>query len=83
MREEVFERTLVTELIQCQPMALTPNTPTWNPHTEVYRDQEYSMMNYRGEVKVRSREEKRLLAASVNQSIASVVTDLDAGFEAG
>ena len=31
-------------------LRLTPNGSDWNPHTHVYRDQEESMLNYKGEI---------------------------------
>ena len=27
-------------------LLLTPNMPTWDPHTSIYRDQEYGMTDY-------------------------------------
>ena len=31
---------------------MTPNVQTWDPHTDEYKNQEYSMMNYNGNVKM-------------------------------
>ena len=35
-------------------LLLTPNVPTWDPHTALYKDQEYNMTDYNGHVKPRS-----------------------------
>ena len=32
-------------------LLLTPNMPTWDPHTPIYRDQEDGMTNYNGNIK--------------------------------
>ena len=32
-------------------LLLTPNTPEWNPHTKIYSEQEYGMMDYNGNIK--------------------------------
>ena len=32
-------------------LPITPNTPEWNPHTDLYKDQEYAMTDYKGNVK--------------------------------
>ena len=32
-------------------LLLSPNLPEWNPHTEEYRDQEYAMVDYNGNIK--------------------------------
>ena len=34
-------------------LMLTPNLPTWDPHTTIYRNQEYSMTDYNGNIKPR------------------------------
>ena len=34
-------------------LMLTPNMPTWDPHTDIYRDQEYEMTDYNGNIKRR------------------------------
>ena len=36
-------------------LLMTPNLPTWDPHTEMFRDQELSMMDYKGNVKEKAR----------------------------
>ena len=43
-------------------LMLTPNLLDWNPHTEVYKDQEESMMNYRGEIKERDADDMVIAA---------------------
>ena len=32
-------------------LLLTPNLPDWNPHSDVYKDQEYGMLDYNGNIK--------------------------------
>ena len=32
-------------------LLLTPNMPTWDPHTNIYRDQEIGMTDYNGNIK--------------------------------
>jgi len=39
------------ELQELESIELTPNMPVWDPHDSSYSQQEYSMLNYRGEVK--------------------------------
>ena len=29
---------------------MTPKTPEWDPHTTVYRDQEHTMVDYKGHI---------------------------------
>lgn len=42
-------------------LALTPNVPVWDPHTDIYKDQESAMVDYKGDVK--ERKEKPVIAA--------------------
>ena len=39
------------ELSELDSIKLTPNVTEWNPHDDSYSQQEYSMLNYRGEIK--------------------------------
>ena len=32
-------------------LMLTPNMPTWDPHTKIYHDQEYEMTDYNSNIK--------------------------------
>ena len=32
-------------------LLITPNLPIWDPHTDEFRDQEYSMVDYTGQIK--------------------------------
>jgi len=32
-------------------LLLTPNTPNWDPHSDIYQDQEYAMVDYNGNIK--------------------------------
>ena len=34
-------------------LLMTPNLPSWDPHTALYKDQEYKMTDYNGHVKQR------------------------------
>ena len=54
-------------------LLLTPNAEDWDPHTAKYKDQEFGMTNYRGELK--ERPEDRILISSVNQSSIDCFTD--------
>ena len=38
------------ELDNCNRFNLTPDSPEWDPHSERYSNQEYSMLNFRGEI---------------------------------
>ena len=40
----------VTEISSHVHLVLTPNSPAWDPHTNVYSQQENAMTNYRGEM---------------------------------
>ena len=48
------------DLIELPQFNLTPNTPEWNPHTEVYGNQEHSMLNYQGELVERKSHDREL-----------------------
>ena len=39
-------------------LLLTPNMPKWNPHTSIYKDQEFGMMDYNGNIKQKCPEQK-------------------------
>ena len=41
-------------------LLLTPNLPTWDPLTALYKDQEYNMTDYNGHVKPRSNKRQKL-----------------------
>ena len=45
---------------QGEYLMLTPNLPTWDLHTKVYRDQEHNMTDYNGNVKNQSNKRKEL-----------------------
>ena len=38
------------ELVELNKYNLTPDSPEWNPHTEVYGNQEHSMLNFQGQL---------------------------------
>jgi len=71
-------------------LLLNPNLSTWNPHSNLYRDQEHTMLDYRGELKVKRQMDRQWIGAVVNQSIcdpvheaelfiASVISRIDVG----
>ena len=64
-----------SEISYCKHLVLTPGSPIWDTHTFIYWDQENLMMNYRGEVKEKANQDHRILAAKINQSVLSVVSD--------
>lgn len=41
-------------------LRLTPNTPSWNPHDEIFKQQEFAMLDYKGYVK-QQQEKKNIL----------------------
>lgn len=55
------------ELEELDSIDLTPNVPVWDPHDTVYSEQESSMLNYRGEIKVPENRNapRRFIVASV------------------
>ena len=59
-------------------LLLTPNQPIWDPHTDVYRDQESSMIDYKGHLKPgKDRNElfEGEICALVNNSVHETATD--------
>ena len=52
---------------------MAPNVDVWDPHATIYGEQEYSMINYRGEVKVP--ENKNSLRRFIVASMISNTTD--------
>lgn len=54
-------------------LLLTLNSKDWDPHAETYKDQEFGMTNYRGEMK--ERRNNRILISSVNQSSVDCMTE--------
>ena len=63
------------ELQTCQHLHLTPDMPDWNPHTEIYKDQEDSMLDYKGDLRARQQSDAQAYISSVNQSVSTVCTD--------
>ena len=58
-------------------LLLIPNMPKWNPHTEIYRDQEFGMMDYNGNIE-RRRPDTNLRDRNVfDREIASVKINED------
>lgn len=39
---------------------MTPNLPSWDPHTALYKDQEYNMTNYNGYVKEKTAKQPKV-----------------------
>lgn len=59
-------------------LILTPNTPEWNPHTSIYSEQEYSMMDYNGNVKSYNHRERyidRKIFSTNNHVISQIIYD--------
>jgi len=54
-------------------LLLTPNSEEWDPHADTYKDQEFGMTKYRGEIK--EHQGDRILISSVNQSSVDCMTD--------
>ena len=61
------------ELEELDIIELTPNVDLWDPHATIYGEQEYLMINYRGEVKVP--EDKNSLRRFIVASMISNTTD--------
>lgn len=57
------------ELDTLDQLELTPMTDNWDPHNERYGEQEYSMTDYRGELKQKRNSDRMFMAASVDSSI--------------
>ena len=59
-------------------LIMTPNMPNWDPHTDIYKDQEYAMMDYNGNVKKRSKINSLVTKTSLNAAIGEIGrTDVD------
>lgn len=59
---------------------LTPKLPSWNPYTKDFRDQEYGMVDYNGNIKnskssPMSDKEKRIMEASIEQMFDDKIYD--------
>ena len=54
------------ELLELPRYNLTPDPPEWNPHTEVYGNQERSMLNYQGQIVTKSNKDQTIF--KVNNS---------------
>ena len=52
-------------------LVITPESPSWDPHTFIYWDHDNSMMNYRWE----PNQYHRIIVAKINQSVLSVISD--------
>ena len=60
-------------------LIMTPNMPSWNPHTDVYKDQEYAMMDYNGNVKKPMKINSIAVESALNTAIGEVErSDVDA-----
>ena len=57
-------------------LLITPNLPTWYPHTDKYKNQEFGMTDYKGCIKTRNiKPEDRTIAAVINRSTLDVASD--------
>ena len=53
-------------------LMLTPSSEDWNPHSVTFKEQEFSMLDYKGEIKTKSNSRAdRVWISAVNQSCVS------------
>ena len=57
-------------------LLLAPNLPTWDPHTVLYKDQEYNMTHYNGHVKY-GPSKRRMLEHDSVAGLTSRHSDID------
>ena len=64
------------ELIELEMIELTPMVDVWDPHDPIYSEQEYAMMDYKGEVKQPSNlnSARKFIASSVITNTLDPVT---------
>ena len=43
---------------------MTPDSPEWNPHTDVYGNQEHSMLNFQGQIVTKSNKDRNIFEVS-------------------
>ena len=58
-----------SEMSDCKHLVPTPESPSWDHHTFIYRDKENSMMNNREEFKENPNQYHRILVAKINPSV--------------
>ena len=58
-------------------LLLTPNTPQWDPHTEIFKDQEFGMTDYNGHLKQPGKRnpDQQIICGVVNESVGHKSTD--------
>ena len=54
---------------------MMPNTPHWDPHTDIYKEQEYGMMDYNGNVKP-----KRINTLNVESVMDMAIGEIERSF---
>ena len=59
-------------------LLIAPNLPSWDPHTEIYKDQEFGMVNCKGSIKSKDRNmTKWSICSVINRSSLDAGTDSD------
>ena len=56
--------TIGNELDELDFLELTPQSNSWDPHSDIYRDQEDAMLDYKGDLKERSTGGNHLISAA-------------------
>ena len=65
------------ELIELTQYNLTPDMPEWNPHSDVYGNQEHSMLNYQGQLVLRKSEGRTIFGIEHGASVATATQGPD------
>ena len=53
-------------------LLLTPNLADWNPHTEDFKNQEFNMVDYNGNLKVNKRPKNHIISSAL-QLVSSLI----------
>ena len=57
------------ELDELDILELTPQVEQWDPHSHSYRDQEDSMLDYKGEMRQQQNDERKFIVSSIKTNI--------------
>ena len=57
------------ELDELDILELTPQVEQWDPHSHSYRDQEDSMLDYKGEMRQQQNDERKFIVSSIETNI--------------
>lgn len=74
------------ELVELTRYNLTPDTPEWNPHTDVYGNQEHSMLNYQGELVEKQVMDRSIFevdmapTSSADMHISEIITSINSNY---